>query len=135
MNNIQKEINKVCDSNTSKEVYKVFEKCSLSLITWVIDNYWNEKCAAKNNKQIFDNFALEYAANVHLIEAIDCIKKTKIPAIFENTDPEQLVKYIAQQAQGILANGETYKGEEAYKSTCAIFTKKLTDLSILTYPK
>jgi chemotaxis methyl-accepting protein methylase len=146
---LEKQINEIVSANSrfsgihkkdvekcAKEINKLFENTSLSLIEFVLDNYWTDKCAAKNKREILKTFILEHTSNFNLIKALDMLKSAKIPEIFEtsrDSNPEQLIKYIAQQGQGILSNGQKLEGSqiEAYKNTCAIFGAELVDICIL----
>jgi hypothetical protein len=66
-------------------------------------------------------------------KAISVLKTTDVPYIFKDAkdnNPEELIKYIAEQGQKLHSEDK----EDLYKATCKIFGKELTDASIEAYP-
>jgi len=66
-------------------------------------------------------------------KSLSLLKETNVPFLFqsakENT-PDELIKYIAEQGQGLHSNDK----QDLYNATCKIFGKGLTDASVEAYP-
>ena len=74
----------------------------------------------------------KYGNGGQLTTALSILQKTNVPALFQQAkedNPEELIKYIAEQGQGLHDDNK----EALYNSTCKMFTKELTDACIEAY--
>lgn len=78
--------------------------------------------------------------NTNLKNALSILDETEIPEIFQNhlninnfsiESKIDLIKYVAEQAQGL---HDLENKKVLYKSSCRLFTKKLTDAAIEAFP-
>lgn len=70
---------------------------------------------------------------IRAISLLNELKKTKKLGVFSLMDEKDVLKFISDQAQGILANGEKEKGylkKKAYISTITTFGEPLVRAAI-----
>ena len=73
-----------------------------------------------------------------LTKAMNLLQQFEVPFLFleaKKSAPETLIKFIADQAQGRLADQVTFSHSDiAYKATTRMFNQQLVDACIKAYP-